>query len=170
MRLDRLFGVDGLVTESHVDVLVTSDHLGDVWRQPVEDGVGDEQPTEVVRCVAKRGAGGVGQAGVDERLAEHCANGLIGERAVLAADFSLEQQRGRLLPRTFAAVVGANHGNGTGGVSGSTDDRAQDVSELGADQQQPLGIRLGRGDLQEGDELAGAWQPVLNQAVVAEFQ
>ncbi|MEW2567801.1 hypothetical protein [Streptomyces sp. NPDC047070] len=48
VRLDRLLGIDGFVAESHIDVLVPGDHLGDVRRQPVEDGIGDEQPSEVV--------------------------------------------------------------------------------------------------------------------------
>ncbi|BBJ37758.1 hypothetical protein SSPO_004760 [Streptomyces antimycoticus] len=61
-------------------------------------------------CVAERGAGGVGQAGVDEGLVQHGADGFIGERAVLAADAPLEQQRGGLLPLAFAAVVGADQG------------------------------------------------------------
>ncbi|WP_322982946.1 hypothetical protein [Streptomyces sp. S584] len=92
------------------------------------------------------------------------------QRAILTTDASLEQQRGRLLPRTFTAVVGADQGNGARGLPGAADDRAQDVGELRADQQQPLGIRLGRDDLQQGDEFTGGGQPVLDQAVVAEFQ
>jgi hypothetical protein len=135
VRLNRLFGIDGLVAERDVDVLVACDHLGDVRRQSVEDRVGDEQPTEVVRCVAEWGAGDVRKAGVDEGLVEHGADGFIGERAVLAADAPLEQQRGRLLPCAFAAVVGADQGNGAGGVPDSADDRAQDVGEFGTDQQ-----------------------------------
>ena len=42
MRLDRLIGIDGLVAEGDVDVLVAGDDLGDVWRQAAHDGVGDE--------------------------------------------------------------------------------------------------------------------------------
>ncbi|MET8021390.1 hypothetical protein [Streptomyces decoyicus] len=42
VRLDRLLGIDGLVAEGDVDVLVACDDLGDVWWQSVEDGVGDE--------------------------------------------------------------------------------------------------------------------------------
>lgn len=62
VRLDRFFGVDGFVTASDIDVLVASDHMDNVRRQPVEDRIGDEQPAKVVRCVAKRGLGDVGQA------------------------------------------------------------------------------------------------------------
>lgn len=147
VRLDRLLGVGGLVAESHVDVLVTCDHLGDMQRQSVEDGIGDEQPAEVVRCVTEWFAGGVGQPGVDERLVQHGADGFVGERPVLSADAPLEQQWGGLLPRAFASVVGGDQGNGAGGVPDSADDRAEGVGELGADEQEPLGVRLGQNDL-----------------------
>jgi len=36
--------------------------------------------------------------------------------------------------------------------------------------QQPLGVGLGRDDLQEGDELTGPGELVLDQAVVAELE
>ena len=63
-------GVDGLVADGDVDVAVPGDDLGDVRRQPVEDGVGDEHPPEVVRGEVQRSAGGgVGQAGVRSRAA-----------------------------------------------------------------------------------------------------
>ena len=39
----------------------------------------------------------------------------------------------------------------------------------GRDQQQALGVGLGRGDLQQRDKLAGAGQPVLHQAVMGQF-
>src|SRR5260370_27912842 len=49
VRLDRLGGVDGLVSDRRVDVLVTADDLGDVRRQAAHDGVGREDPAQVVR-------------------------------------------------------------------------------------------------------------------------
>jgi hypothetical protein len=49
------------------------------------------------------------------------------------------------------------------------DDGAEHVGELGADDQEPLGVGLGRGDLQQRDQLAGGGQPVLDEAVVAEL-
>jgi len=50
------------------------------------------------------------------------------------------------------------------------DDGREDVGELGADHQQSFGVGLGRRDLQQRHELAGAGQSVLNQAVVAELE
>ena len=58
--LDGLVGVDGLVAHGDVDVAVAGDDLGDVRGEAVEDGVGDEDAAEVVRCVAERLAGGRG--------------------------------------------------------------------------------------------------------------
>ena len=49
--LDRLGGIDRLVAESDVDVLVSGDDLGDVRGQAGEDGVGDENPSEIVGSV-----------------------------------------------------------------------------------------------------------------------
>src|SRR5258706_2634197 len=49
VRVDRFGGVDSLVTHRGGDVRVPTDDLRDVWRQTVEDGVGDEHPTEIVR-------------------------------------------------------------------------------------------------------------------------
>lgn len=61
--LDDLVGVDGLAAQCHVDVAVVNDHLGDVWRQPGQDRVGDEEPAEVVG-VAQRLPGRVAQTSV----------------------------------------------------------------------------------------------------------
>ena len=55
-------------------------------------------------------------------------------------------------------------------VADAADDGGEHVGEFGADHQQPFGVGLGRGDLQQRDELAGGGQPVLDQAVVAELQ
>jgi hypothetical protein len=49
------------------------------------------------------------------------------------------------------------------------DDGAEHISQFGADHQQPFGVGFGRGDLQQGHQLAGGRQPVLHQAVVAEL-
>src|SRR6476620_9193734 len=48
MRLDRLVGIDGLVTECDGDVAVTGNHLGDVRWQSVHDGFGDKDSAKVV--------------------------------------------------------------------------------------------------------------------------
>src|SRR2546430_3258322 len=62
VRVDRLGGVDSFVAHRGGDVRVSTDDLCDVWWQAVEDGVGDEHPTEVVRGEVQRLAGGVGQS------------------------------------------------------------------------------------------------------------
>src|SRR5450755_4603011 len=49
VSLDRLGRVDGLVSDRGVDVLVAADDLGDVRWQAAHDGVGHENPSEVVR-------------------------------------------------------------------------------------------------------------------------
>ena len=69
--LDGFFGVDGLVAHGDVDVAVTGDDLGDVRRQAVHHGVGDEHPTEVMRRVAQRlPVDGVDEAGVSQSAAK----------------------------------------------------------------------------------------------------
>ena len=51
MGLDRLVGVDGLVAEGDVDVAVAGDDLRDVRWQAVHDGIGDKDPSKVMRRV-----------------------------------------------------------------------------------------------------------------------
>ncbi|MEV3993597.1 hypothetical protein AB0J57_32340 [Streptomyces sp. NPDC049837] len=76
MGLDGLAEMDRLVAEGDVDVLVSGDDLGDVPGQAVEDGVGDEQPAEVVQRGMQRSAGGgVRHPGVCERGDEHLPDG-----------------------------------------------------------------------------------------------
>jgi hypothetical protein len=50
------------------------------------------------------------------------------------------------------------------------DDDRQHVGQLRADDQESFRIGLRRDDLQQGDELTGTGQPVLDQAVVADLQ
>src|SRR5260370_11729886 len=47
VRLDRLGGVDGLVSGRGVDVPVTADDLGDLRRQAAHGRVGPQNPPEV---------------------------------------------------------------------------------------------------------------------------
>ena len=58
--LDRLGGVDGLVTDRGADVLVPADDLGDVGRQAAHDGIGHEDSPEIVRGEHERVSDGVG--------------------------------------------------------------------------------------------------------------
>ena len=55
------------------------------------------------------------------------------------------------------------------GAADPADDGAEHVGELGADDQQTFGVSLGRDDLQQRHQLAGAGQPVLHEAVMAEL-
>ena len=66
-------------------------------------------------------------------------------------------------------VVGGDERDGVAGAADPGDDGAEYVGELGADDQEPLGVGLGRDDLQQRHQLAGARQPVLHEAVVAEL-
>src|SRR5262249_24482914 len=72
-------------------------------------------------------------------------------------------------PEAFVVVVDGDEGNGAAGCADAGDDGAEHVGEFGADDQQPVGVGFGRGDLQQGDELAGGRQPVLDEAVVGQF-
>ena len=73
-------------------------------------------------------------------------------------------------PEPLVVVVGGDERDGAGGAADAADDGGEDVGEFGADQQEPFGVGLGRGDLQQRDELAGGGQPVLDQAVVGELE
>ena len=146
------------------------DDLGDVRGEAVEDGVGDEDAPEVVRGVSQRRPGSAGDAGAGDRGVEDPAHGPVVQCLVVVAEAALEQQRGWRQPPAFVVVVGGDQGDGPGRGADAVDDGGQGVGEAGADQQEPLGVGLGRGDLQQGDQLAGARQPVLDQAVVAELE
>jgi hypothetical protein len=48
VAVDDFLGIDGLVAHRGVDVVVSDHELGDVRGHPVEHGVGDEDPAEIV--------------------------------------------------------------------------------------------------------------------------
>ena len=54
VAVDGFLGIDGLVTHRGVDVAVAGDELGDVRWHSVQDGVGDEDPPEIVRSESQR--------------------------------------------------------------------------------------------------------------------
>jgi hypothetical protein len=66
-------------------------------------------------------------------------------------------------------VVGGDERDRPVACADAADDRGEHLPELRRDQQQALGVGLGRGDLQQRDKLAGAGQPVLHQAVVGQL-
>ena len=74
MSVDRLLWIDGLVAHSGVDVLVTQEHLSDVGWHPVEDGLGGEDSSQVVRDEVEPLAVGVEQVGVFEDLPDCAAD------------------------------------------------------------------------------------------------
>ena len=90
--------------------------------------------------------------------------------AIFGSGSPLEQQRRRRQPDQFVAVAGADERDGSVGAADAADDGAEHVGEFGADHEQPFGVGLGRSDLQQRHQFAGAGQPVLDQAVVAEFE
>ena len=110
--------------------------------------------------------GRVGQAGAGQRLVEQLGDEVAGDHVVLGAGPALEQQRGRRQPDQLVPVAGADQGNGSVAAADPADDGAEDVGQLGADDQQPFGVGLGRGDLQQRHEFPGVGQAVLDQAVV----
>lgn len=62
VRLDCVRRVDRGVTHGGVDRRMTCDHLGDVGRQAVENRIGDEDLSEVMRLERQGGASWVGKS------------------------------------------------------------------------------------------------------------
>ena len=108
----------------------------------------------------------VGEAGAGEGVVEQGPHAAGGDRPVLDADFALEQQGHGRVPDPFVDVVGHCQRNRAVGVADSADDRAEHVGHPRLEDQQPLGVGLGLGDVQQRDELAAVGQPVLHQAVM----
>lgn len=73
-------------------------NLGDVGREPVDDGVSDEDAAEVMWVVAQWPAVGTGDGGVSDRGADYLADSPLVRRLVVVAETALEQQRTRLFP------------------------------------------------------------------------
>ena len=97
------------------------------------------------------------------------ADGRGADLPVLQADPVLEQDGHGRAVDAFVVVVGDRERHRAGIVADPADDRGQHVGQLGADHQQPLGVGLGRDDVQQRDQLAGAGKPVLDQAVVGQL-
>lgn len=132
--LDGLLGIDGLVGHGDADVLVACDDLGDVRRQPVEDGVGDEDSPEVVgRVVQWSAVVLVDQAGVGQGLVEEGGDEAAADHVVLGAEPALKQQRGGRQPDEFLPVAGTDERHGPVAAPDAADDGAQRVGKLGAD-------------------------------------
>ncbi|MFE9009859.1 hypothetical protein ACFYOY_48885 [Streptomyces sp. NPDC007875] len=126
---------------------------------------------EVMWREVQRLAGGVGEAEEGQDFGEGLADEFAAHPGVFAAAVPLEEQGGRRVPDAFLVVVGGQERDDAGlRVADAADDRGQDIGEFGADEQDAFLVRLGRGDLEEGDDLAGGGQAVLDHRVMAEFQ
>ena len=88
---------------------------------------------------------------------------------VLSGVTALEQQRHRRVPHPFVVVVGGHQRHGAVLAADPGDDLAEHVGQFGADDQEPLGVGLGRGDLQQRDQLAAGRELVLDEAVVGQL-
>ena len=149
--------------------MVPGDQLGDVRRHSVHDRVGDEDPAEVVRGESQWPAAGVGHAGAVQGVVDELADGRAADRAGLAAEAALEQQRYRRVPYAFVVVVGHGQRHGAVLAADPADDGGEYVGELGPDDQEPFDVGLGRGNVQQRDQLAAGWQAVLDQAVMGQL-
>jgi hypothetical protein len=130
MAVDGLLGIDRLVSHRGVDVLVADQELGDVWWHSVHDGVGDEDSSEVVGQEPQGLAVGAGQAGQAQRGVEQVADTGSGDRAVLGAHPSLEQDRHRWVEHPLVVVVGADQRDRAGVVTDPGNDGAEHVGQL----------------------------------------
>ena len=144
VAIDHLFGIDGLVSHGRVDIAMTGHELGDVWGHAVHDHVGDEHPAEVVRGEPQRPSRGVLDASTLERPADPPAYRVGRDRSMFDAEAALEQERHRRIPEALVRVVGRDAGDGTIVVSDPSNGRGENVGQLGADDQQPLGYRSWR--------------------------
>jgi hypothetical protein len=61
-------------------------------------------------------------------------------------------------------------GYGAVGPADATDDGAEDIGQLRADQQESFGIGLGRGDPQQRHQFTGGGQATIGDAVVGQFR
>ena len=84
VSVDGFFGVDGLVSHGGVDVAVAQDELGDVRRHPVDDGLGGEDPAEIVRGEVQWFAVGAGEPGAGECTVDQVADARDGDGPVFS--------------------------------------------------------------------------------------
>jgi hypothetical protein len=87
-------------------------------------------------------------AGAGQGSLEDLAQRAVADGPVLTEDGALEQQPHGRVPGFLVGVVAGHQRDGVGAVADPAHDRAEDVGELGADQQQSFGAGLGRRDLQ----------------------
>ena len=120
---DDFLGVDGLVAHGDVDVPVPGGQLRDVRRHPVHDRVGDEQPAEIVKGVAQRGAAGGGDADGGQRVVEVAAQRRFGDGLMLQLAAVLKQQRHRRVIDALVLVIAHDQGDGAVGAADAGHDQ-----------------------------------------------
>ena len=81
----------------------------------------------------KWSAAGVGHAGAAQGIVDELADGRAADRAGLAAEAALEQQRCRRVPYAFVVVVDHGQRRGAVLVTDPADDGGEHVGELGPD-------------------------------------
>ena len=166
--VDHFFGVDRLVTHGDVEVLMAGDELGDMGRHAVQDRVGDEHPTEVMRRESEWLGVASGDPGPLPGADEQMADRLRGDGTVLGTEAALEQQWHRGQPGAFVFVMGDDEGHRVVLTTDPTDDRTQHVRELRADDEEPFDVSLRGGDVEQWDDLSTVGQSVLDHVVVGE--
>ena len=105
---DDVFGVDRGVSHRGSEIGVAEDLGGDVRWQPGAEGVGREEPPEVVGREFQRPVRGVGEPGDGQDVEEELAQRGAGYRPLLWAARALEQERHRRAPGPFVGVVGGH--------------------------------------------------------------
>ena len=89
--------------------------------------------------------------------------------ARFSAPVRLEQHRGGRQPDALVVVAGRDQGDGRAVAADAGDDGAEHVGELGLTTSSRSASVLDGADLQQRDQLTGAGQAVLDEAVVAEL-
>jgi hypothetical protein len=117
----------------------------------------------------QRLAAGIGDSGAGKGAGDEFADRGAADGVVLSSVMALEQQRHRRIPHPLVVVVGGHQRHRAVLAADPGDDLAEHVGQHGADHQEPLGIGLGRGDLQQREQLAGGRQLVLDEAVVGQL-
>jgi hypothetical protein len=128
-----------------------------------------EDSPEIVEGVTQCAAAGVFDPDRGQRVVEVFPQRCLADGPVLQPASPLEQQRHRRVVDALVLVVGHHQRHVRPGAADPAHDRGQHVGQLGRYHQEPFLIGLGRGDLQQRDQFAGARQPVLDQAVVGEL-
>jgi hypothetical protein len=108
---DHVLGVDRGVAHGGVQQGVPADFRGDVRRQAGPQGVGDEDPPEIMGPPLERFAGGGDVCGLRRR--DHAFTDVAAaDRPVLVAVAPLEQERHGRAPGLLEHVIGADQRQG----------------------------------------------------------